>query len=192
MGRERSGSQAFLKHNLWLIDERLTYANYVASDKQIRTHKPLFGVRSQGEPDLALYYNLGFSADSLDDTLHNVVIVEFKRPGPAGQREESPYRQIMRYIRDIREGFYRIEDGKKVKAANTTRFYCYIFCDLDNETIKQMVEENMFRPPFDGQEGYFLYNPEVLAYIELLPFERILRDTKRNHRAFFDQAGLLS
>jgi len=192
MGREHSGTQAFLKHNLWLVDERLTYANYIASDKQIRTHKPLFGVRSQGEPDLALYYNLGFSAESLDDTLHNVVIVEFKRPGPVGQREESPYRQIMRYIRDIREGFYRIEDGKKVKAANTTRFYCYIVCDLDNETTRQMVEENMFRPLFDGQEGYFLYNPEVRAYIELVPFERILRDTKRNHRAFFDQAGLLS
>ena len=55
-----------------------------------------------------------------------------------------------------------------------------------------MVEENMFRPLFDGQEGHFLYNPEVRAYIELVPFERILRDTKRNHRAFFDQAGLLS
>jgi hypothetical protein len=98
----------------------------------------------------------------------------------------------MRYIRDIREGFYRIEDGRKVKAANNTRFYCYIVCDLDNKTIKQMVEENMFRPLFDGQEGYFLYNPEVRAYLELVPFERILRDTKRNHRAFFAQAGLLS
>jgi len=27
MGKEHSGTQAFLKHNLWLIDERLTYAN---------------------------------------------------------------------------------------------------------------------------------------------------------------------
>jgi hypothetical protein len=158
MGKEHIGTQAFLKHNLWLIDERLTYANYIASDKQIRTHRPLFGVLSQGEPDLALYYNLGFSSDSLDDVLRNVVIVEFKRPGRLEQREENPYQQIMRYIRDMREGFYRFEDGKKVKVADTTRFYCYIVCDLDGETIKQMVEVNMFRPLFDGQEGYSLYN----------------------------------
>jgi len=37
-----------------------------------------------------------------------------------------------------------------VKVAETTRFYCYIVCDLDSETIQQMVEENMFRPLFDG------------------------------------------
>jgi len=98
----------------------------------------------------------------------------------------------MRYIRDMREGFYRIEDGKKVKVADTTRFYCYIVCDLDGETIRQMVEENMFRPLFDGQEGYSLYNDSVRAYIELVPSERILRDTKRNHRAFFGRGGLLS
>jgi hypothetical protein len=192
MGKEHSGTEAFGKHNLWLVDERLTYSNYIASDKQIRTHKPLFGATSQGEPDLALYYNLGFSADSLDDVLRNVVIVEFKRPGRLGQREENPYQQIMRYIRDMRAGFYRIEDGKKVKVADTTRFYCYIVCDLDGDTIQQMVEENMFRPLFDGQDGYSLYNPSVRAYIELVPFERILRDARRNHRAFFERAGLLS
>jgi hypothetical protein len=191
MGKEHTSTQAFLKHNLWLIDERLTYANYIASDKQIRTHKPLFGVASAGEPDIALYYNLGFSSDSIDDVLHNVVIVEFKRPGPLAHRVENPYQQIVRYIRDIREGFYRFEDGKKIKVADTTRFYCYIVCDLDNETIRQMVEENQFRPLFGGQEGYSLYNDAMRAYIELVPFERILRDAKRNHRAFFDSAGLL-
>jgi hypothetical protein len=192
MGKEHCGTQAFLKHNLWLVDERFTYANYIASDKQIRTHKPLFGVASHGEPDLALYYNLGFSSDSLDDVLRNVVIVEFKRPGRLGQREESPYQQIMRYIRDMREGFYRFEDGKKVKVADSTRFYCYVVCDLDGVTVKQMVEENMFVPLFDEQEGYSLYNPSVRAYIELVPFERILRDARRNHRAFFERAGFLS
>jgi hypothetical protein len=35
-------------------------------------------------------------------------------------------------------------------------------------------------------------NDSVRAYIELVLFERILRDTKRNHRAFFERAGLLS
>jgi hypothetical protein len=192
MGKEHSGTQAFLQHNLWLVDERLTYANYIASDKQIRTHKPLFGVASRAEPDLALYYNLGFSSDSLDDVLRNVVIVEFKRPGSLGQRDENPYQQIMRYIRDMREGFYRFEDGKKVKVADSTRFYCYVVCDLDSQTVKRMVEENMFVPLFDGQEGYSLYNPSVRAYIELVPFERILRDARRNHRAFFERAGFLT
>jgi hypothetical protein len=191
MRREHEPSKAFMEHNLWLVDERLTYASYIASDLGLNQHKVLFEVDDPGEPDIAAYFNIGFSSDSLDGPLHNVVIVEFKRPGPLKRRDESPHEQVLRYMTRIRDGFYN-ENGQKIKAALTTRFYCYIVCDLDSEEVTRMRDWHQYKPIFDGEDGYFLYHDPYRAYIELVPFERLLRSAKRNHRAFFERAGLLT
>jgi hypothetical protein len=191
MGRDHETSKAFLEHNLWLIDERLTFADYIASDMRLQRHKALFGVNDKDEPDVVAYYNLGFSTDDpAEGTLRNVVIVEFKRPGPLQKKDEDPWRQVMRYIRKMRDGFEN-EDGQKIKAGTNTRFYCYILCDSDDPNVQQFLEEHQFKPIFDGEEGYFLYHEALKTYAELLPFSKVLRDVERNHRAFFERLGLL-
>lgn len=177
-------------HNLWLLDERLTFADYIASDKPLNQHKVLFDVESKDEPDIACYFNLGFSEeDPAEGDLKSVVIVELKRPGPVASRPENPWQQVIRYIDQIQEGLYA-EGGQKIKATAETRFYCYIVCDLDNPTIAAMRREHQFRPIFSGTDGYFLYNDELRAYAELVPFEKVLRDAERKHRAFFERLGL--
>lgn len=177
-------------HNLWLLDERLTFADYIASDKPLNQHRVLFDVESKDEPDIACYFNLGFSEeDPAEGDLKSVVIVELKRPGPVAHRPENPWQQVIRYIDQIQEGLYA-EGGQKIKATAETRFYCYIVCDLDNPTIAAMRREHQFRPIFSGTDGYFLYNDELRAYAELVPFEKVLRDAERKHRAFFERLGL--
>ena len=189
MGAELDTSKAFRDHNLWLLDERLTFANYIASDYPLKNHNVLFGVTSSEEPDIVCYYNLGFSEDDpAEGELRNVVIVELKKPGPIGSRKENPYQQVMRYIRRIREGMWG-EGGQKIKATDNTRFYCLIVCDLDQETLQIMREEYQLKPIFDGFDGYVLYNEAFKAYIEFVSFEKVLRDAERKHRAFFDRLG---
>jgi hypothetical protein len=56
-------SKSFFSHNPWLIDERLTFANYIASDRPLREHRILFQVDSREEPDIVCYFNLGFSEE---------------------------------------------------------------------------------------------------------------------------------
>jgi hypothetical protein len=191
MGRDHDTAEAYLEHNLWLIDERLTFASYIASDRKIRDHKVLFGSVDRSEPDLAMYFNLGFSSDPIEGPLYSVVIVEFKRPGPVARRDEDPYAQVVRYIEMIREGI-RNEQGQRVRATDETRFYCYIVCEVDSKEVQRMTRLHQFRPIFGGLEGYFLYNELLRAYIELVPFEKVLRDAKRNHKAFFERMGLLT
>lgn len=190
MGKDIAPDRAFLEHNLWLIDERLTYASYIASDRPLKEHKILFSVSDKDEPDVVAYFNLGFSSDALEDgSLRDVVIVEFKRPGPLPHRKEDPYVQVVRYIQKIRSGFYN-DQGRKVRASDVTRFFCYIVCDLDNREIDKLKTMYRFEPMFDGKDnGYFLYHPDLRTYMELVPFEKILRAAKRNHRAFFERAG---
>ncbi|MEK6371222.1 MAG: ATP-binding protein [Acidobacteriota bacterium] len=189
MGAELD-SATHLDHNLWLLDERLTFADYIASDMPLNQHGALFAVESKDEPDIACYFNMGFSEDDpAEGDLKNVVIVELKRPGPVASKPESPWTQVIRYIGDIREGRWS-EGGRKIKASSNTRFYCYIVCDLDNPTIDLMRLSHQFKPIFDGAGGYYLYHDDLKAYAELVPFERVLRDAERKHRAFFARLGL--
>ena len=190
MGKELDPSKSFIRQNLWLIDERLTYASYIASDRPLSEHKYLFGSSDGSEPDIACYFNLGYSSDSLEDEcLTEVVLVEFKRPGPLVPRKEDPYEQCIRYIDRIREGL-RNEQGNRVRASEETRFYCYIVCEIDGKEIQRMIKVYRFEPLFGGQEGYFLYNRELKAHFEIVPFRKILRAARRNHRSFFEYAGL--
>jgi len=53
MGAE-SKSMPNKYHNLWLLDERLTFNSYTTSDKQLRTNKHVDS-DSQKEPDLMIY-----------------------------------------------------------------------------------------------------------------------------------------
>lgn len=46
MGEELNTSRAFLNHNLWLLDERLTFADYIASDLPLNNHRILRSYRN--------------------------------------------------------------------------------------------------------------------------------------------------
>lgn len=181
-----SGDRDFDDNNLWLVDERLTFANFIDSDRDITKHQALFEVNSGNEPDIACYFSFAFSTDENLTDLREVVIVEFKRPGPLPSREEHPYTQVIRYIRNIREGKWS-QNGPKIKADQSTRFYAYIICDISDKVTQAIVEEYQFHPMFGGVEGYFIFNPKLNAYIEFVPFERVGRDARRRHKAFFDR-----
>jgi hypothetical protein len=190
MGKEHQTDKGLTSNNLWLLDERLTYADYIASDRPLNQHKVLFEVTDRDEPDVVCYFNLGFSTeDPAEGRLRTVVLVEFKRPGPVARRVENPAEQVLRYVDKIRAGFFN-ENGQKIKGDEGTRFYCYIVCDLDNDVIEELVKFRDFTPLFDGSDGYFRYVPPLRAYIELIPFERILSDAERKHRAFFERLGV--
>ena len=119
-------SKAFQDHNLWLLDQRLTYAKYVASDFKLKEHRLLFEVPSSDEPDIVCYYNLGFSEDDpAEGELRTVVIVELKRPGPIGKRKENPWQQVMRYIGKVLEKALGEKAGKKLGPLRVRAFIAY-------------------------------------------------------------------
>lgn len=74
------------KHDLWIVDERMTFAKYFASD--IPVSQLIIGEKSSDRPDLMIYdqiHGLGLGAE---EPLSKVVLIEFKRPG----REKYPER----------------------------------------------------------------------------------------------------
>jgi hypothetical protein len=180
--------EAYSHHNLWVVDDRWSFYDYAASDKALKSHKTLMDTTAAGEPDIALY-NVGFTED-LEDSLHNsVILFEFKRPGKESFGNKDPLEQVISYIRDIREGKIRDHKGQQFTVSETTSFYAYIICDVKDAYRKILVDEKEFRITPD-RLGYFKTIPAYNAYIEFLPFKKILTDAKKRNSVFFKKLGL--
>lgn len=92
--------------NLWLLDERFNFTQYIASDKVISKvdHK---------EPDLALFFEEAkFYRNGENIITSPIAIVEFKRPKRTNYPDnENPITQALRYANKILSGKYEMPDG---------------------------------------------------------------------------------
>lgn len=93
-------------HNLWLLDERLVFSHYIASDKVISKdiHK---------EPDIAVFYNEKMFFRNGENVITSpITIVEFKRPKRENYPDnENPIQQALRYSRTILDGKFEMPKG---------------------------------------------------------------------------------
>ena len=95
MGKMLS-SKNYADHNLWLIDDLLSYYQFFASDKAMSA----IGVDGERkEPDLLFFNPFGFRRE---DTTDPVVVIEFKRPGDEIYDQQS-HRPSARVYREAAE-----------------------------------------------------------------------------------------
>jgi len=120
-------------------------------------------------------------------------IVEFKRPERNdyvyGDPKKDPIAQVRRYIRETIDGETK-KKGKAIQASLNTPFYCYIIADITS-TLKYVLEEESFINTPDGL-GYFrVYDTNnYKAYIEVLPFNKVLKDSKERNKVLFERLNL--
>ena len=179
--------------NLWLIDERLAFHNYLASDKTIKS-MPITESEVTKEPDLLglnIYDNPLLVHEGQTLPLASITVVEIKRPmrNDAKQGEEKdPIEQALAYLERIRQGSVNTESGRKIPNSENVPGFCYVLCDL-TESIEKRCKLFGLRVTADKM-GYFGYNDNFGAYIEVISFDRILNMAKERNRAFFDKLGL--
>lgn len=175
----------FEDHNLWMIDERLNFTNYVSSDK------PLNGGRS-GRPDLLVYDNrLVFRGDN--EASNPVTVFEFKKPqrddfvNPSS--DEDPIQQVVRYVNNIRAGKYRTPKGRKILIADNTPFYGYVVCDLTPKIEDWLELEKNFKPMPD-RLGWFSWLENINLYVEVVSWDKIVKDAQMRNDIFFQTLGI--
>lgn len=76
--RKNSTELSYADLNLWLLDERLSFHVYLASDLPLHT-SPAIEIDSAKEPDIVVFNKVIALADS-EKPYSSLVIVEFKRP----------------------------------------------------------------------------------------------------------------
>lgn len=190
--RSSSDEVSHENQNLWLLDERLTYHSFLSSDKQFEKITQL-EVNNKDRADLLIYNDaLTFSEDKRAP-FSSFTIVEFKKPQRNNftdyDSDKNPVEQVERYIDAILEGKVKDRGGRMITVPATTPFFVYIVCDITPSLVKILKNREYSTTP-DGL-GYFRFkNQYYNAYIEVLPFEKVLLDAKKRNRILFDKLGI--
>ncbi len=175
----------FEDHNLWILDERLNFMEYTSSDI------PLAEIGSD-RPDL-LAFGRRVSFRGANEASNPVIIFEFKKPqrddfaNPASK--EDPIEQIIRYVRQIREGKYRTPKGREFLVSETTPFYGYVVCDLTSK-VRGWVELEKNFTPMPDRMGYFHWHGSLNLYLEVLGWDKVLKSATERNRVFFQKLGI--
>lgn len=190
--RTYSDEVPYEKQNLWMLDERLTYHTFLASDKSFKANTNIEPTENPNDrADLVIFNDaFAFSAEK-QQPFNSFTIVEFKKP----QRDdyddtENPINQVDNYILDLLDGKVRNRAGRYINIDKNTPFYIYIVCDI-TPSLKRIIDKRGELHPTPDGNGYFAYrNASYSAYIEILPFEKVKEDAKKRNRILFDKLGL--
>ena len=179
--------------NLWLVDERLAFHDYLASDRTLAS-MPITESTETKEPDICalnVFDNpiLVSEGDALP--LASIVVVEIKRPmrnDAAEGEEKDPIEQALGYLERIRQGSVRTASGRPIPKSEQIPGFCHVLCDITPSVENRCRMHDAIRTS-DGL-GYFFYHKQYGAYVEVVSFDRIVNSAKERNRAFFDRLGL--
>jgi hypothetical protein len=180
-----NASLGYEEHNLWLIDERLNFARYLASDI------PLDGGKTE-RPDI-ICFDQPFAFRGDNEASNPVTIFEFKKPqrddfaNPSSK--EDPIEQIIRYVNNIQDGKFRTPQGRNIQVAKNTPFYGYVVCDTTEKVKKWLEREKDFKVMPDAL-GWFNWYGNINLYIEVLSWDKVLKDAAMRNRIFFHKLGV--
>ena len=191
MGKD--SNEVFLDScNLWLIDERLAFHNYLASDKTLNS-MPITGDTSTKEPDICALNvcdNPILVSEKQSLPLATITVIEIKRPmrndAKAGE-EKDPIEQALGYLDRIRSGTAKTANGLLIPKSDEIPGYCYVICDLTESVVQRCKIQDL--TPTSDHMGYFGYNKNFKAYIEVISYNQLVQAAKERNRAFFDKLG---
>lgn len=173
--------------NLWVIDERLSFHRYLASDLQLRQMEPL-ETPDQARPDLAIFSN-PIAYTEGDYPYETVVIVEFKKPERVEYTNSAnPIGQVLDYVQKIREGRAKDAAGHSIPHNEHRQYYCYVIVDVTPKLREVLAFHDLIETP-DGQ-GFFKYHSKYNAYCEVLPYGKLLRDAEKRNKVLFDKLNI--
>ena len=168
--------------NLWLIDDRLAYHHYLASDKYL-SKLPVLENGTQKRTDL-IVFDAALSYTAETDDINSITIVELKRP-QRDDNENDPVWQVLKYVRDIREGKIKKDNGRDFGDMSRVKFYCYVIGDLTPSMRDSAVGRGL-RLTQDN-EGYYGYNEGIGAYVEVISYNKLLKNARQRNQVFFDK-----
>ncbi|WP_339877447.1 ATP-binding protein [uncultured Algoriphagus sp.] len=182
-----SDELGFEDHNLWMIDEKLSYHKYLASDKKFRKIKEIESESSE-RPDL-LIFNKPFAFTNDEKPYESIVIVEFKRPMRDDYSDkENPITQVNRYAREVINGIAKDKNKREFDIRQNTPIYAYIVCDLTTK-LKASASDAGYKLLPSG-DGYFFFNDNYNMYVEIMSFDKILKDSNERNRVLFEKLNL--
>ncbi len=175
----------FDAHNLWMLDERLNFAEYISSEKPINA--------STGDRTDITIFNKRVAFRGENEPSNPITIFEFKKPqrddfaNPSSK--DDPVAQIVRYVNQMRDGKFKTPGNRDILVNANTPFYGYVVCDTSKKVADWLEREKDFTPMPDGI-GWFHWYGKINLYIEVLSWTKLLRDAEMRNKIFFSKLGI--
>jgi hypothetical protein len=186
--RHTSNDVLYEQQNLWIVDERLSFHWFLASDLPFNDMKDVVGVDGLGRADIIVFDRPhAFVEDK--GALSSVVIVEFKKPMRADYSRKDPVTQVFEYIEKLRGGGQVDVSGRPIALAANARFYCYIICDITTAVENAANRATLTKSP-DGL-GFFGYIGPYNAYMEVISYTKLVDDAEKRNRILFEKLSLV-
>jgi hypothetical protein len=172
-------------HNLWLIDERLAYCEYISSDI------PFNNDSKEKRTDILF---LDQPTALSDETNHgkefeSIIVMELKRPMRNDySAADNPINQLLGYVDKLASNTVCDKFMRPIKVGRDTQFYLYAVCDI-TPTLKKIAETHDFIETPD-KRGMYKYHEKKRAYIEILSFDKLIDDAEKRNRGLFLTLGI--
>ncbi len=185
---ENSENVKYDDHNLWLLDERLAFHSYVASDKTISS-LPLLDSDSRKEPDVTIFdFPWAYSDDP--KRINSLVIFEFKRPGRDmfNESDKNLDSQVVEYFKKLSASRAKDYKGNYLQIQDNTPKFGYVICSLHKDLIDYNVKWNDFKETPYG--SLYKLVPSVNLHVEVMNYGQLIEFSEKKHHAFFKELGI--
>lgn len=169
-------------HNLWLIDDRLSFHEILRSDIALKKDSTS---ESEYRPDIFVMHE----ADPDTAISRYISIVELKRPGRDRISLSEINNQLLEYVRQIRNNNFKSISGRPIRAESSTRFYVYYICDI-SEFITNDIIDILDFVQLPGELGYYKYYNNLKVHANFIDYGKIVGDAKKRNFAFFKELGI--
>lgn len=183
--RRTSEEIEYEAHNLWMVDERLSYCEYISSDI------PFNNDPSEQRTDI-LFLDKPVALSDQDNSgkeYESIVIIELKRPMRDDYKPgENPIDQLMGYQEKLASNSVTDKNGRPIKVGDSTQFYLYAVCDITDSLMKYAKRYGFHETP--DKLGLYWYNDNACAYMEIISFDKLINDAEKRNRVLFDKLGI--
>lgn len=190
--KSSSDEITYNEHNLWLLDERLAYNTYIASDKsfsQIPGYEEINTKPKRKRTDIYAYTYSTVEPNDTKSPYRSLDVFEFKRPMRDDyNNNENPYDQIEEYLEIIRQGKAKNKDGRTFSVIEGGLIYCHVICDF-TPTLTEMLKRKDFRQ-VGSEDWYIKFHQSFNALVEVKSFNFMIDIAAKRNQILFDKLGL--
>lgn len=183
--RRTSEEIEYKSHNLWLIDERLAYCDYISSDVPFNND-----IREERTDIMFLNNPVALSDENNSGREYeSIVIFELKRPMRDDYTSgDNPIEQMLGYVDKLSTNKVTDKEGRYIKVGANTQFYLYAICDITPNLTKIAELHDFIETP--DKLGLYRYHEKKKSYIEILSYDKIINDAEKRNRILFDKLGI--
>lgn len=177
------------EHNLWVIDERLAFYSFLASDQEF--HRTDLEVAPEGEdrrPDLIALDRVAAYGFGDDLDLRGITLVEFKRAEGMETAKDDPIQRLIEYTRLIRDGKIRRRDGLAVNVPEAVPIYAFAICNV-TAAYRQILEDT-YKASQMADDTWFMTREKLRLQVHVVPYTVAVQNAEKRNAVFFDRVGL--